>query len=203
MEKKKIVIKDLRPSKIDGFFDILLIEEEGTRALNISIGEAEAKHIAIFLDNISTPRPLTYDNFIKIMQSFDIIIQEAVVTKFVDGTYYATIVCLNEKDDKQESFDIRPSDAINLALRYHCPIYASENILNDVGFDYKKYFNDMIKETTNDKQKSCLSSIEDMSIWGLNMLEDLLNDAIQREDYQAASILRDKIKELNDKEDKQ
>jgi bifunctional DNase/RNase len=203
MKKKKMLIKDLRPSKINEFFDILLIEEDGEKALNIAIGEYEAKNIAVCLDSISIPRPLSYDSFYSILQRFNINVKEVTLTKFRDGTYYANLICNKNDDDNVECFDIRPSDAINIALRSHCPIYASEDILNDVGFDYKKYFNDMIKDTTNDKEKSCLSSIEDMSIWGLNMLEDLLSDAIQREDYQVASILRDKIKELKNKEDKQ
>jgi bifunctional DNase/RNase len=198
MDKKRMLIKDIQRAKINDFYDLMLVEDDGNRALNISIGENEAKNIAIFLDSTQPSRPLTYDMFFNILKSFNIKINEIIITKFIDGTYFANLI-VSKNDSDVIIVDCRPSDAINLALRSNCPIFATEKILDDVGFDCKKYLNDMIKEEKQ-PNNSLLNSIGDMSIWGMNMLEDLLKDAIDKEDYQVASILRDKIKELKEKE---
>src|SRR5574344_272862 len=198
MDKKRMLIKDIQRAKINDFYDLMLVEDDGNRALNISIGKNEAKNIAIFLDSTQPSRPLTYDMFFNILKSFNIKINEIIITKFIDGTYFANLI-VSKNDSDVIIVDCRPSDAINLALRSNCPIFATEKILDDVGFDCKKYLNDMIKEEKQ-PNNSLLNSIGDMSIWGMNMLEDLLKDAIDKEDYQVASILRDKIKELKEKE---
>ncbi len=194
MGKIRMIVKDLKNSRIKLFYDMILLEKNGARALNIAIGEHEANNISIFLDKINPPRPLTYDVFKTILEKFSLTLKEVEITKFFEGNFYANAVFTN--GEKEENFDMRPSDAINLALRFDCPIYASEEIMNIAGFDYAKFF------PTEGNNSNTLEDINNMSIFGINMLQDLLKDALEKEDYITASILRDKIKDL-EKEDEQ
>ncbi|MDO5760580.1 MAG: DUF151 domain-containing protein [Bacteroidota bacterium] len=193
MKKIKMTIKDLRVSRINLFYDILLVDEDNNKALSISVGKYEAENMAIFLDNLKTPRPLTYDSFCSVLKTYQITLQEIVISRFMDGNYYAVCVFVNEKGEKKE-FDIRPSDAINLALRYNCPIYALENVIKDAGFEAQTYFDEQLKEQMQNE----METLENMSEFGINMLKDLLNDAIENEDYKRASILRDRIRKLEE-----
>lgn len=196
MDKIKMVIKDLKASRIKMFYDIVLLEDNGKRALSISIGEHEADDMAMCLDNLSSPRPLTFDSEKNIMQTFGLNLKEVVIDKFFDGYFCAKAVITQQ--DREESFDMRPSDALNLAIRFGSAIYATDKILDEVGFDYAQFYQEFISYQNRAKEKN----IEDLSAFGINMLNDLLKDAIEKEDYVTASLLRDKIRELskNDKE---
>ena len=189
-----MIVKDLKASRIKTFYDIILLEKDGARALDISIGEQEADNIAVFIDKISSPRPLTYDVFKTIMDKFSLKLKEVIINKFFDGNFYALAVI--DDTNKEETFDMRPSDAINLALRCDCPIYATKEIMDIAGFDYCKFFSENVIEASG----STIDNIDNLSIFGVNMLQDLLKDAIEKEDYITASILRDKINKLENEE---
>ena len=200
MNKVRLLIKDIRPSRIELFYDVLLVCEETNKVLNISIGKAEAESMAIYLDNIKTPRPLTYDVLCNIMQEYSLLLKEIVITKFLDGNYYANALFI-DGDGNEKNFDMRPSDALNIALRYACPIYATEKVIEEVGFDYQNYCDDIAHQTEEDEERYIR---ENLSSFGINMLKDLLQCAVENEDYKTASILRDRIKLLeseNNKED--
>lgn len=191
MKKIKMTIKDLRVSRIDFFYDLLLVDEESIHAISISIGKHEAENMAVFIDNLNTARPLTYDSFCNVLQFYQITLQEVVINKFLDGNYYAVCVFSNQNGEKKE-FDVRPSDALNLAIRYDCPIYVLENVIREAGFNAQTYFEEKRKE----QMEKEMATLENMSEFGLNMLKDLLNDAIENEDYKRASMLRDTIRRL-------
>lgn len=197
MNKIRLLIKDIRPSRIDLFYDILLVCENSNKVLNISIGKAEAESMAICLDEIKAPRPLTYDVFCNIMQEYSLLLKEVVITNFLDGNYYAKAVFI-DGDGNEKSFDMRPSDAFNLALRYACPIYATEKVIEEVGFDYQSYCEDIAHQTEEDEERYIR---ENLSSFGINMLKDLLQCAVENEDYKTASILRDRIKLLEAEND--
>ncbi|MBO6118659.1 MAG: bifunctional nuclease family protein [Bacteroidales bacterium] len=194
MDRIKMIVKDLRESKIKNFYDLILLEEDGARAVNISIGESEAGNMAVFLDNIPVPRPLTYDIFNDILKKYNVQIKEVVINNFYDGNFYANIV--TEHNGEKQSFDIRPSDALNMALRAGCPVFSLPNVIEDAGFDYCKLF----FEDTMTPSEETIENIDNLSIFGINMLQDLLKDALAKEDYVTASILRDKINNLNKEE---
>lgn len=187
-------VKDLKRSQIKQFYDLILLETDGARAISMSLGEKEADSIAMFLDSITPPRPMMYDIFIGVMEKFALKIENVTLSKFIDGYFFAVVVISNGK--RKEQIDIRPSDAINLALRTNCPIYANEEVLKDVGFDYC-YFLDCEAEDTD---LPLDNDLEDLSAFGLNMLKDLLKDALEKEDYITASLLRDKINKITDKD---
>ena len=196
-----MLIKNIQPSRIELFYDVVLVEKDGEKALNISVGKPEAESMAIFIDNIKTPRPLTYDVFCNIMQEYSLLLREVVLTKFLDGNYYAEASFV-DCDGNSKRFDMRPSDALNAALRYSAPIYALDSLINEAGFNYADYFDNIIQESFEQDNYSK----EKLSDFGLNVLKDLLRDALEKEDYKCASMLRDRINAIrknSKKEDKE
>lgn len=179
-----------------GAYALVLSEVNGTRTLPIVIGAFEAQSIAIALEKeIKPPRPLTHDLFKTFADRFHIIIKQVIIHKLVDGVFYSSLIC--ERDKIEEIIDTRTSDAIALATRFNAPIFTYENILDKAGIYLK--------------MKDTLSSIDDepLSIENLideptkkeagfsketlKQLNDKLNEAIQKEDYELAADIRDEI----------
>lgn len=188
MDKKRIKIVKIEKSVNDGLYNVLLQEEEGQRMLNIMIGDFEAKKMSMIIDKIVPPRPLTYDLFYNVLIGFEIKIDEVIITKFFEGVYFANIICTH--NGQQKVFDARTSDAINMALKYNSPIFASEEILNDVGFLH----HDEPKNDLNIKEFTII--IEPSKQVQIKELEKLLDIAVEKEDYDSAANLRDKIEKL-------
>lgn len=185
MDRKKIFVKKIEPSPDGSFFNLFLQEDDGIRAINITIGEFEAYRMAIEMDGIETQRPLTYDLFTEILSKFSIGIQEVVITKFMEGIYYSEILCRNE--EKTIKFDARTSDAINMALKFKSPIFASEKLLDKVGFPFYEIEN---KAPIPIKSQLLLDKTKEELIEGLS---ELLDIAISKEDYDLAAKLRDQL----------
>lgn len=188
MGKKRVKIIKIEKSVNDGLYNVFLQEEEGQRMLNIMIGDFEAKKMSMIIDKIEPPRPLTYDLFYNVLFGYDISIDEVIITKFFEGVYFANIVCSN--NGQKKVFDARTSDAINMALKYNSPIFASEEILQDVGFLYQEEKKDsfLVKEFTIIIEPSKQVQIKE--------LEKLLEIAVEEEDYDSAADLRDRIDKI-------
>lgn len=188
MGKKRVKIIKIEKSVNDGLYNVFLQEEEGQRMLNIMIGDFEAKKMSMIIDKIEPPRPLTYDLFYDVLFGYDISIDEVIITKFFEGVYFANIVCSN--NGQKKVFDARTSDAINMALKYNSPIFASEEILQDVGFLYQEEKKDsfLVKEFTIIIEPSKQVQIKE--------LEKLLEIAVEEEDYDSAADLRDRIEKI-------
>ncbi len=188
MDKKRVKIVKIEKSVNDGLYNVFLQEEEGQRMLNIMIGDFEAKKMSMIIDKIEPPRPLTYDLFYDVLFGYDISIDEVIITKFFEGVYFANIVCSN--NGQKKVFDARTSDAINMALKYNSPIFASEEILQDVGFLYQEEKKDsfLVKEFTIIIEPSKQVQIKE--------LEKLLEIAVEDEDYDSAADLRDRIDKI-------
>ncbi|MPL77237.1 hypothetical protein SDC9_23090 [bioreactor metagenome] len=188
MGKKRVKIIKIEKSVNDGLYNVFLQEEEGQRMLNIMIGDFEAKKMSMIIDKIEPPRPLTYDLFYNVLFGYDISIDEVIITKFFEGVYFANIVCSN--NGQKKVFDARTSDAINMALKYNSPIFASEEILQDVGFLYQEEKKDsfLVKEFTIIIEPSKQVQIKE--------LEKLLEIAVEEEDYDSAADLRDRIEKI-------
>ncbi len=188
MDKKRVKIVKIEKSVNDGLYNVFLQEEEGQRMLNIMIGDFEAKKMSMIIDKIEPIRPLTYDLFYNVLFGYDISIDEVIITKFFEGVYFANIVCSNNGQIKV--FDARTSDAINMALKYNSPIFASEEILQDVGFLYQEEKKDsfLVKEFTIIIEPSKQVQIKE--------LEKLLEIAVEEEDYDSAADLRDRIDKI-------
>ncbi len=176
-----------------GAYALVLEEAEGTRRLPIIIGSSEAQAIAIELENMSPTRPLTHDLFRTFAQQFKIDIQEVIIYNFVDGVFYGKIICHDGKETVE--IDCRPSDAIALAVRFKCPIYTHEFILNAAAFE---------KDESGAGIRPIAAESEETSSDGggfsqltVEELEESLNAALAREDYEEASLIRDEINKRN------
>lgn len=171
---------------------MLLKELEGHRQLPIVIGWCEARSIAIALDNENPPeRPLTHDLFLSLGSQFDFYIAKVLIHSLNEGIFLASCFC-KSMDGKEIEMDTRTSDAVALAIRFKCPIFTTEDVLKQAGI--------VIQSPTEDdfytQEELPKLSEKDLS---LEELEALLQIAIEEEDFEKASELRDRIKKLKQK----
>ncbi len=169
-------------------YAVVLGEEFGKRRLPIVIGGFEAQAIAVALENMTPNRPLTHDLFKNTLETFDINLKEVIINNLLDGIFYAQLVC--EQNGMTETIDARTSDAIALAVRYNCPIYTYENILESAGVILEE------EETATGKTQK-KSSTETLSIAAL---EAKLKEALEKEEYERAAELRDVINSRKNEE---
>jgi hypothetical protein len=168
-----------------GAYVLILVEANGKRRLPIIIGGFEAQAIAMELEKMKPTRPLTHDLFKNFADRFHIKLKEVIINKFHEGVFYALLIC--EHEGEVIEIDSRTSDAVALSLRFHCPIYSYENILQAAG---------MTMESEKGKEKQEYSddiSFSEYSELTVNELTELLNKAVENEEYEKASQIRDEI----------
>jgi len=174
---------------------LLLNELEGKRQLPIVIGWCEARSIALALEDSDPPeRPLTHDLFLSISNNFDINISKVVIHTLNEGIFHASFFC-NSKGKKEIEIDARTSDAVALAVRFKCPIFTYEDVLSKAGIILDKTLeNNLIfgKEKEKTSEENGLKNLT------LSKLKNLLKKAIEAEDYEKASEIRDEINSRND-----
>ncbi len=175
-----------------GAYALVLAEENGKRRIPIIIGGFEAQSIAIVLEKLSPPRPLTHDLFHTFAKNINIKIKEVVISKLEEGVFYADIVY--SFNNKIITIDARTSDAVALALRFKCPIYTSETIMAKAGvvLDVGKEI-DEEKEIITTQEENDSDSDNDFSVYNNKKLKEKLNKAISEENYELASKIRDEI----------
>jgi hypothetical protein len=166
-------------------YAVVLGEENGKRRLPIVIGGFEAQAIAVALENMTPNRPLTHDLFKNTLDAYDINLKEVVINNLLDGIFYAQLIC--EQDGNVMQIDARTSDAISMAVRYGCPIYTFEFIMESAGVILDEEDQSSAPKTP---VRSRTNSIEDMNVASL---EKLLDEALQKEDYEKAAQIRDII----------
>ena len=194
MEKIQLEIIGMSYSQSQsGAYALILGEMNGKRRLPIIIGGFEAQSIAIELEKIKTPRPLTHDLFKSFATSFNIQVNEVIINKFSEGVFYAVLVCTDGNIEME--IDSRTSDAIAIALRFHCPIYTFENIMASAGIMIDE---DMEKMQTSQKLPTVPSQSpeeEEVSFSQLSLTElrELLQSAVENEEYEKASRIRDEL----------
>ncbi|MEX1132850.1 MAG: bifunctional nuclease family protein [Flavobacteriales bacterium] len=171
-----------------GAYALILAEVEGDRRLPIIIGGVEAQAIAIQVENIKPARPLTHDLFKNLSDSLGVKLKEVIINDLVEGIFHAKLVL--EQKGKEVEIDARSSDAIALALRFDCPIYTYEFILGAAGLKVEEGDESEGAEETgvirSEKKPSAASTMEE--------LHNMLEEALDNEDYERASKLRDEIK---------
>jgi bifunctional DNase/RNase len=193
MEKKKIKLNILGLSYSQtqsGAYALVLAEEEGERRIPIIIGGVEAQSIAIKLEGLEPPRPLTHDLFLNFATAFEIKLTEVVIYKLEEGIFYSELVCF--KNDETLRIDSRTSDAVALALRFNCPIYTFEDILTKAGIVLD--LNEPTDATAN-QTKATIKTSNPMGSKTIEELQNMLNEAIESENYEEASKIRDEIKQ--------
>jgi bifunctional DNase/RNase len=168
-----------------GAYALILDEVDGERKLPVIIGEFEAQSIAVALDDdIQLQRPFTHDLFRNFSTRFEIHIKRVIIQKLVDGVFYSNLIC--ERDQIEEIIDSRTSDAISLALRFHAPIFAHENVLEKaaVVIDDKS----LDKQTVNETK-----DMDDLHHLSVDELQARIQKALKKEEYELAVKLRDEI----------
>jgi len=204
MSLVKLSIKGISYSQTqNGAYALILNEVDGERKLPIVIGAFEAQSIAIALEKeIRPPRPLTHDLFKNFADRFDIVVKQVIIHKLVDGVFYSSIIC--ERDKIEEIIDARTSDAIALALRFNAPIFTYKNILEKAGIFLKSNPLDPNKDSqdiedvlsnpeTFRQEEESNQSGETYSKHSLQELNELLDQAVEHEDYEKAAKIRDEI----------
>ncbi|MFT3995385.1 MAG: bifunctional nuclease family protein [Dysgonomonas sp.] len=177
-----------------GTYGLVLAEEDGLRRLMVIVGTPEAQSIAFKLQGSKPPRPLTHDLIYTIMTNFKITLQEVDIYKYEEGIFYSQL--LFKQGDEILTIESRTSDAVNIALRTKSPIFTTEAIMQELGV----IFDDTASATEDDSEDERDNIALDYSLLNPDELESLLEDAINGEDYELASILRDEIgKKKNDK----
>lgn len=186
MDKIKLEIVGLSYSQTQsGAYALVLSEAGGKRRLPIIIGGFEAQAIAIELEKMVPTRPLTHDLFKTFAVSFEIGIKEVVIYNLQEGIFYAKLVCDNK--GQLSDIDARTSDAIAIAVRFNCPIYTFESILSSAGILSDEFMEDDEVDETSDHEEN---EFERMST---EELEIAMQEAIDNEDYERASLLRDEV----------
>jgi len=172
-----------------GAYALILIEENGERRIPIIIGGFEAQAIVIKLENLDPPRPLTHDLFKKLAEQFNIIISEVMIHKLEEGVFFAKLICSN--GETEYSIDSRTSDAVAIALRFGCPIFITEEILDKAGITINPNEDDNSGSLENDEIIGQDSTTYDS--YSDDELFKMIDDAVKTEDYERAASIRDEI----------
>ncbi|MBX7042696.1 MAG: DUF151 domain-containing protein [Ignavibacteria bacterium] len=192
----------LTPSMSGGGYAIILKEVSGTRRLPIIIGQFEAQSIALELEGIKPPRPLTHDLLREVIEIFGYSVSHVLINELKDSTFYAKI-----KFDSSdiEEIDARPSDAIALALKFSSPIYVSSEIMDEIGFEPEFEEQVLPKQEQQpgeipgqDEEETPEDLSKDLSVKERKLLQlkGELEEALTNEDYEKAAQLRDEIRKL-------
>jgi bifunctional DNase/RNase len=196
MKKHKLEIVGLSYSQTQsGAYALVLGEKKGTRRLPIIIGGFEAQAIAIELEKMTPNRPLTHDLFKSFADSFEISLNEVIIYNLVEGIFYAKLLC--SCNGKDMEIDARTSDSIALAIRFDCPVYTYEFILEKAGVTPEETEQitqevESIDDAQEEKEEEKVSN-KNLSSLSLKKLTELLTKAIKDEAYEEASQLRDEI----------
>lgn len=194
MEKIKLDIAGLQYSQTQsGAYALILVESGGKRQIPIVIGGFEAQSIAIALEKMKPERPLTHDLFKSFSDAFSIRVLEVIIYRFEEGVFYSKLIC--EQDHLTAEIDSRTSDAIAIGIRFNCPIYTYENILSDTGHANDDGGFDPLER--DEEFGAGLDEMEELDEIPVEELENQLQEAIDNEDYELASRLRDEINKRN------
>ena len=195
MQKVRLEISGIAYSQTQsGSYVLTLSEAAGKRKLPIVIGGFEAQAIAVELEKMIPNRPLTHDLIKSFCITYDVIIKEVLIYKFVEGVFYSKLIC--EKDGTISEIDSRTSDAIAVGVRFNSPIFTLSNVLEEAGItsDQEDAFE---SDAIFEEEEDVLDEEKEMSAMVSDSIQDLekqLQEALENENYELASKLRDEIK---------
>ena len=173
-----------------GAYALVLAEERGTRRIPIIVGGFEAQAIAIELEKLTPPRPLTHDLFVNFAKSFNINLVEVDIYRLDEGVFYSKLIC--EREGEYVEIDARTSDAVALAIRCDSPIYTTKQIIEKTGIVFNTE-GDAVQEESHEQEEPQPSEGGKYDRYNLKELQDLLHKSISNEDYEEASHIRDEI----------
>lgn len=180
-----------------GAYALVLAEEAGKRRIPIIVGGFEAQAIAIQLEGLKPPRPLTHDLFLNFSKTFKIDLIEVTIYKLEEGVFFSKLTCDDGKNIVE--IDARTSDAIALALRFKCPIYTTEEIMQRAGiildFDKESAKKPAPKSESKEQDIKVENNPQSEELKNIRMqeLKSMLDEAVKDENYERASLIRDEI----------
>lgn len=191
MNKNKIELQiaNIQPSgSTSGAYTMVLAETDGLRRLPIVIGGVEAQAIAIELEKMTPSRPLTHDLFRSLSHSFNIEVEEVLIYNLVEGIFFAKLIAT--MNGRSAEIDARTSDAVAIAVRFNCPIYCYEFIVEAAGVSGDEESGMQLEDTDMDLERIESAPEEKLSI---DELKRQLDIALANEEYEKASQIRDEI----------
>ena len=202
MKKIDLEIFDISHSGTNsGAYAMVLVEKGGNRKIPIIIGSSEAQAIAIELENMKPSRPLTHDLYKNTLTSFNMTVTEVLIYNYNEGIFFAKVIVTD--GERIIEIDSRSSDAVAIAVRFRIPIKCDETILQTMGIDPSE---DSTSEDELDEDAEIVfdAVVEDEEkpskktnkAEELKKLRDKLNQAIENEEYEAASMLKIAIEKL-------
>lgn len=194
-KKVKLNVLGISFSQVQaGAYALVFAEENGVRRLPIVIGTPEAQSIAIVMEGITPPRPLTHDLMCSIWDEMKIELREVLIHKFEDGAFFSELLLY--QSGKEYRVDSRTSDAVALAIRTHSPIYITEEIMQKMAvvFDEQEPTSTEFKSEPAEEEKN-----EELSQLRLDTLKKRLEEAVKEENYELATKLRDEINQRENK----
>jgi bifunctional DNase/RNase len=191
MDKIKLKVLGISYSQTQsGAYALILAEENGEKRIPIIIGGFEAQAIAIELEGLKPPRPLTHDLFINFADAYNINILDVTINRLEEGIFYSEITCDN--GNSRIKIDSRTSDSIALALRFKCPIYTTPEVMEKAGIELDPEQAEEGKSVGKPK-KSRKAQKEKYAEKSIEELKKMLDEAIAKENYELASDIRDEI----------
>ena len=194
--KVEVFIKNILPAHSHGAYTLVLHSPSSKIQLPVLIGAFEAQSIAMEMENMKSNRPLTHDLFATTLKNFNIAVDEICIERLEEGIYYSNIYF--SMDGLTMQIDSRTSDAIALAMKFKCPIYVTQHILDEAGFEDEE--KDMASDVEtpgrtgeDDIQPEFKEVKNPLAEFTLNELQQMLDEAIAVEDYGKAARLRDEI----------
>ncbi|MDP1726835.1 MAG: bifunctional nuclease family protein [Bacteroidota bacterium] len=192
MSRVKLHIVGLSTGQTSGSYTLILGEENSNRKLPVVIGSFEAQAIAIEIEKIVPFRPMTHDLFLNFCKSFDIVMHEVVIYSLNEGVFHAKMIC--EQNGEIREIDARTSDSIALAVRFKCPIYTYQDIMDAAGVIFNEDLHEAeTSESVENKKTESTAGPTEYTKLTLEQLHALLDNAIKIEDYTNAARIRDEI----------
>jgi hypothetical protein len=196
MEKTELEIITLSQNAAQNHsYAIILGEKNGIRRLPIVIGAFEAQAIAVALEKVTPSRPLTHDLFRNALNAFDIHIKEVLIDNLQEGVFFAKLIC--EHNNETLEIDSRTSDALALAVRFNCPIYTFETILDQAGIVIENPISVKPTETSSKKKQTLkgksTSKKDDLSALSIEELKEKMQTHLENEEYEKAAAIRDEL----------
>ena len=174
-------------------YAVLLQEKDSNRSLPIIVGSSEAQAIALYLEGVNMPRPMTHDLLVNVLENMDGAINRVLIARITKGTFFAEIEVFSPHSG-EIIIDSRPSDAIAIALRTLTPIYISDEIMDSAGIDNYTNESEIAEAITSEDLSFEIS--EEVVLENLN---EALEKAVSEEEYEVAARLRDRIRQLEKK----
>jgi bifunctional DNase/RNase len=203
--KIKLKVQGLTNSQIKSGAYALILSEDGPRQIPVIMGISEAQSIAIALENIRTPRPLTHDLFMRFSKEFKIRLQEVLICRFEEGIYYSEMVFSNGL--REVRIDSRTSDAVAIALRMKCDIFTYESIMQKCGIVLEEggiteNGDTFLSQTPNVGEMDDMTKLHEwLRLLQKSEIEERMEKVIEEENYELAKIFKDELQRREEEEE--